>query len=92
MGSPAGGKAASIAYALIETAKLNGLDPQAWLADYSTASPNIRATASTSCCRGTVSSIERFPKPPGLARAGSANAYDSCNAGLRITYQFGKVQ
>ena len=33
MGSPAGGKAASIAYALIETAKLNGLDPQAWLAD-----------------------------------------------------------
>ena len=33
MGSPAGGKAAAIAYTLIETAKLNGLDPQAWLAD-----------------------------------------------------------
>ena len=33
MGSPAGGKAAAIAYTLIETAKLNDLDPQAWLAD-----------------------------------------------------------
>ena len=33
MGSPAGGKAAAIAHTLIETAKLNGLDPQAWLAD-----------------------------------------------------------
>ena len=33
MGSPAGGKAAAIAYTLIETAKINGLDPQAWLAE-----------------------------------------------------------
>ena len=33
MGSPAGGKAAAIAYTLIETAKLNALDPHAWLAD-----------------------------------------------------------
>ena len=33
MASLAGGKAASIAYTLIETAKLNGVDPQAWLAD-----------------------------------------------------------
>ena len=31
MGSEAGGRAAAIAYTLIETAKLNGLDPQAWL-------------------------------------------------------------
>ncbi|MEP4197869.1 MAG: IS66 family transposase [Aliishimia sp.] len=33
VGSPTGGKAAAIAYTLIETAKLNGVDPQAWLAD-----------------------------------------------------------
>ena len=33
MGSPAGGKAAAIAYTLIETAKMNGLDPQAWLTE-----------------------------------------------------------
>ena len=33
VGSEAGGKAAAITYTLIETAKLNGVDPQAWLAD-----------------------------------------------------------
>jgi transposase len=33
VGSQAGGRAAAIAYTLIETAKLNGVDPQAWLAD-----------------------------------------------------------
>ena len=33
MGSERGGKSASIAYTLIETAKLNGVDPQAWLTD-----------------------------------------------------------
>ena len=31
VGSESGGKAAAIAYTLIETAKLNGVDPQAWL-------------------------------------------------------------
>lgn len=31
MGSQDGGKAAAIAYTLIETAKLNSVDPQAWL-------------------------------------------------------------
>lgn len=33
VGSEAGGKAAAIAYSLIETAKLNAVDPSAWLAD-----------------------------------------------------------
>jgi hypothetical protein len=33
MGSESGGNAAAIAYTLIETAKLNGVDPQAWLTD-----------------------------------------------------------
>ena len=32
MGSASGGRAATIAYTLIETARLNGVDPQAWLA------------------------------------------------------------
>ena len=31
MGSEGGGRSAAIAYTLIETAKLNGVDPQAWL-------------------------------------------------------------
>jgi transposase len=30
-GSEGGGTSAAIAYLLIETAKLNGIDPQAWL-------------------------------------------------------------
>jgi transposase len=33
VGSAGGGKAAAIAYTLIQTAKLNGVDPQAWLTD-----------------------------------------------------------
>jgi len=33
VGSQNGGKAAAIAYTLIETAKLNGVDPHRWLAD-----------------------------------------------------------
>ncbi|MCP4097755.1 MAG: transposase domain-containing protein, partial [Planctomycetaceae bacterium] len=31
MGSEGGGRAAAIAYTLIETAKLNNVDPQSWL-------------------------------------------------------------
>ncbi len=31
MGSEGGGKAAAITYTLVETAKMNGVDPQAWL-------------------------------------------------------------
>ncbi len=33
MGSERGGKSAAIAYTLIETAKLNGVNPQAWLTE-----------------------------------------------------------
>jgi len=33
IGSEGGGNAAAIAYPLIETAKLNGVDPQAWLTE-----------------------------------------------------------
>ena len=33
MGSDAGGKSAAILYTLIETAKMNGINPQAWLTD-----------------------------------------------------------
>ena len=33
MGSDAGGRSAASAYTLIETAKLNGVEPQAWLTD-----------------------------------------------------------
>ena len=39
-----GGKAAAIAYTLIETAKLNAVDPNAWLADTLARIPDYRIT------------------------------------------------
>ncbi len=44
VGSASGGKAAVIAYTLIETAKLNGVDPQAWLADTLPRIPDYQIT------------------------------------------------
>ncbi len=44
VGSEAGGKAAAIAYTLIETAKLNGTDPHAWLADTLARIPDCKIT------------------------------------------------
>lgn len=44
VGSEAGGKAAAIAYTLIETAKLNGVDPQIWLADTLARLPDHKIT------------------------------------------------
>lgn len=44
VGSEAGGKAAAIAYTLIETAKLNGVDPQTWLADTLARIPDYKIT------------------------------------------------
>jgi hypothetical protein len=44
MGSNAGGKAAAIAYTLIETAKLNGVDTQAWLDDTLARIPDYKIT------------------------------------------------
>lgn len=44
VGSQNGGKAAAIAYTLIETAKLNGVDPQHWLADTIARIPDYKIT------------------------------------------------
>jgi hypothetical protein len=44
VGSLTGGRAAAIAYTLIETAKLNGVDPQAWLADTLARIPDHKIT------------------------------------------------
>ena len=44
VGSLTGGRAAAIAYTLIETAKLNGIDPQAWLADTLARIPDYKIT------------------------------------------------
>lgn len=44
LGSEAGGKAAAIAYTLLETAKLNHVDPNAWLADTIARIPDYKIT------------------------------------------------
>ena len=44
VGSAAGGRAAAIAATLIETAKLNGIDPEAWLADTLARIPDTKIT------------------------------------------------
>lgn len=44
VGSPAGGRAAAVAYTLIETAKLSGVDPQTWLADTLARIPDYKIT------------------------------------------------
>ena len=44
VGSAAGGKAAAIACTLIETAKLNAVDPHAWLADTLARIPDYKIT------------------------------------------------
>ena len=44
VGSQTGGRSAAIAYTLIETAKLNGVDPQGWLADTLACIPDYKIT------------------------------------------------
>jgi hypothetical protein len=52
VGSEGGGRSAAIAYTLIQSAKLNGVDPQAWSPMCSAASPTTRSLGSASCCLG----------------------------------------
>ena len=44
VGSLTAGRAAAIAYTLIETARLNSVDPQAWLADTLARIPDYKIT------------------------------------------------
>ena len=44
VGSDAGGHAAAVAYTLIETATLNGVDPETWLADMLARMPDHKIT------------------------------------------------
>lgn len=68
-GAEAGGRAAA-AYTLIETAKLNKVDTQAWLTDVLVALPSTRSIASTNCCHGSIISRRR-PEGAYLSSSGS---------------------
>lgn len=61
VGSPAGGRAAAVACTPIETAKLNGVDPQTWLADTIARIPDYESPASTTCGLGNSGQTGRFP-------------------------------
>ena len=52
-GSDTGGETLARAITLIESAKMSGLDPQAYLAVSSTGFTFTRTSSSTNCCRGT---------------------------------------
>ena len=52
VGPEAGGKAAAIAYALTETARLNAVEPHARLADTLARIPNYKSQRSTTGCPG----------------------------------------
>ena len=51
-GSDRGGERAAAMYSLIISAKLNDVDPRAWLADVLAASAIIRRRGYTNCCPG----------------------------------------
>jgi hypothetical protein len=72
-GSNAGGRRAAAIYSLIESAKLNGLNPQHYLADVVAALPTIRRGALLNSCPGTGNRSTLPALPPELAR--SPNAY-----------------
>ena len=77
MGSDAGGERAASIYGLVETAKLNGLDPQAFLREVLTRT--TRSTASTSCCRGTSCGAKSRCRDPQMLLAVSTNRASGCN-------------
>ncbi len=68
-GSEGGEKAMSIAFTLIETAKLNGVDPQAWL--------TTRSTISTNVCPGATLLRQRNRKRANRVRAPSPDGHGS---------------
>jgi hypothetical protein len=52
-GSDRGGQRAAAMYSIIVTAKMNGVDPPAWLTDVLPELPSTRSTGSTNCYLGT---------------------------------------
>ena len=62
--SDQGSHRAAFFYSLITTAKLNDVDPLAWLTTYWRASPAIQPIASTSSCPGTGGRAPRPPRQP----------------------------
>jgi transposase len=73
-GSNGGGEHWATIASLIETAKLNGVDPFAYVADIITASsPVTRSTRSTPCCHGCMPQRHSRPRPENSGYASPSN-------------------
>jgi hypothetical protein len=70
-GSDRGGQRAAAMYSLIVTAKMNGVDPQAWLADVLSRFA-AHPAGSMNCCRGTGG--------PGLLKPSRCSRPDPCSS------------
>ena len=73
LGSVGGGEAAAIAYALIETAKMNNVDPEAWLTWVLERVADHGLTPSTNLCRGTGSPKTSKTRPDRTDTPGRKN-------------------
>ena len=69
-GSERGAERAALMYTLIQTAKLNDVDPQAWLADVLARIADIPKRASANCSPGTGRQPHGFKTPPDAALGG----------------------
>jgi hypothetical protein len=75
-GSDAGGRRAAAMGSLIETAKLNGINPRRYLAHVPPASPITQRATSPNCSRGTGS--RSSPPGPPPDPASSPSTYPPC--------------
>src|SRR5207248_10634095 len=86
-GSDAGGRRAAAVYSLIESAKLNGVNPQHYLADVLTRIADItRHDASMNCFRRTGSPLIPPALPLKLAPSPSAYCLPQLLFGPKATY------
>ena len=81
-GSDEGGRRAAAIYTLIETAKLNDIDPQAWLADVLARCRIIRPSGSPSSCPGIgarkISPLKLLDRQPACSARNHPVAVTGC--------------
>ncbi len=75
MGSEGGGKAAATAYTLIETAKLNNVNPQAWLTDVLTRIADHKINRLDELLPWNYAALAAWWRSAGNNRAGPADGY-----------------
>ena len=85
IGSASGGRAATIAYTLIGTSKLNDVDPQAWLFEVLERLPDYKINPSTNCSPGTARQSQIQRPAPDHTKGGYAGRLQRCVRYARIS-------